>query len=55
MKGQLLNSTTTETWEQPGRNDDGICIPRDVDGNRLTLPGAASRSRTPTPTASRPR
>ncbi len=38
LKGQLLNSTTTETWEQPGKNDDGICIPRDVNGNRLPYP-----------------
>ena len=38
MKGQLLNSTPTETWQRPGTNDDGICIPRDADGNRLGYP-----------------
>ncbi len=34
--GTLLNATTTETWERPGRNGDGICIPRDVEGNEIT-------------------
>ena len=38
MKGQLLNSTPTETWQRPGTNDDGICSPRDADGNRLGYP-----------------
>jgi hypothetical protein len=37
-KGQLLNSYTTETWQRPGVNGDGICIPRNVDGNRLAYP-----------------
>ena len=38
MKGNLLNSTVTETWERPGLNGDGVCIARDVDGNPLGYP-----------------
>ncbi len=37
-QGNLLNNYVTETWEMPGKNGDGICIPRDVDGNELTYP-----------------
>ena len=37
-KGKLLNAYLTETWERPGVNGDGICIPRDVEGNPLAYP-----------------
>ena len=40
--GTKINAYVTETWSQPGANDnangDGDCIPRDVDGNELTYP-----------------
>jgi hypothetical protein len=42
LKGQLINSTVTETWQRPGAdnnaNGDGYCVPRDVDGNPLAYP-----------------
>ncbi|MEZ5409249.1 MAG: choice-of-anchor D domain-containing protein [Acidimicrobiales bacterium] len=38
LTGQKLNTYVTETWQRPGLNDDGECIPRDVDGNELTYP-----------------
>lgn len=34
-KGRLLNLYTTENWTQPGRNNDGNCVPRDVNGSPL--------------------
>ncbi|MCB0089377.1 MAG: IPT/TIG domain-containing protein, partial [Caldilineaceae bacterium] len=37
-KGALLNTYVTETWQRPGLNDDGNCVPRDVNGNRLAYP-----------------
>ncbi|MEZ4866175.1 MAG: IPT/TIG domain-containing protein [Caldilineaceae bacterium] len=37
-KGQLLNVYITETWERPGLNGDGECIPRNVNGNPLAYP-----------------
>jgi hypothetical protein len=42
LKGTLLNSTVTETWQRPGAdnnaNGDGNCVPRDVNGDRLAHP-----------------
>lgn len=37
-RGRLLNAYLTETWERPGKNGDGICIPRSVDGQPLAYP-----------------
>ncbi len=37
-RGPLLNTYVTETWQNPGLNDDGICIPRNVDGAPLGYP-----------------
>ncbi|MCB0098273.1 MAG: hypothetical protein KDE46_21220, partial [Caldilineaceae bacterium] len=37
-KGNLLNTYVTETWQRPGLNDDGNCVPRDVNGDRLAYP-----------------
>lgn len=37
-KGALLNTYVTETWQRPGTNGDGVCIPRNVDGNRMAYP-----------------
>ncbi len=37
-KGQLLNAYLTETWQRPGLNDDGNCVPRDVNGDPLLYP-----------------
>lgn len=37
-RGKLLNTYLTETWQRPGANGDGICIPRDVNGDPLTYP-----------------
>ena len=34
----LVNTYLTETWQMPGQNDDGVCVPRDVDGNELLYP-----------------
>ncbi len=34
-KGQLLNTYVTETWQRPGLNGDGNCVPRDVNNNPL--------------------
>ncbi len=34
LKGSLINSYVTETWERPAAD----CIPRDVDGNPLAYP-----------------
>ena len=38
LKGQKLNTYVTETWQRPGLNDDGVCVPRNVDGDRLAYP-----------------
>ena len=38
FKGQLINTYLTETWQRPGLNDDGNCIPRDVNGDPLAYP-----------------
>ncbi len=38
LKGQQLNTYVTETWQRPGLNDDGACVPRNVDGDRLAYP-----------------
>ena len=50
-KGKLINTYLTETWAQPGENDnangDGECIPRDVDGDPLTYPRQASDHQQP--------
>lgn len=38
LKGQLINTYLTETWQRPGLNDDGNCVPRDVNGDPLAYP-----------------
>ncbi len=42
LKGQLLNTYVTETWQRPGANGnangDGACVSRDVNGDPLAYP-----------------
>lgn len=38
LTGQKLNTYLTETWQRPGLNGDGECIPRNVEGDRLAYP-----------------
>jgi hypothetical protein len=38
LRGQMINTYLTETWQRPGLNDDGNCVPRDVNGDPLVNP-----------------
>ena len=46
--GKKLNTYVTETWERPGKNGDGECIPRDVDGDPLDYPTEQKITDSPT-------
>ncbi len=48
LTGQRLNTYLTETWQRPGLNGDGDCVPRDVEGNELTYPGKQQITDSPT-------
>jgi hypothetical protein len=47
-RGKLLNSYLTETWQRPGTNGDGFCVPRDWSGLPYAYPNDQQITNSPT-------